>query len=99
MPMRVCLVSSEVAPFAKTGGLGDVAAALARYLKKHGHDARLFLPLYGSKPSGQAFVPVSFLQEVRSPWGPGYTYPSSRRSPGDRLLGRRRLPPPRARYH
>lgn len=76
MAMRVCLVSSEVAPFAKTGGLGDVAAALARYLKKHGHDARLFLPLYGSvKPSGQAFVPVSFLQDVPLALGSRrYTY-------------------------
>ena len=65
MSLRICLVASEVAPFAKTGGLGDVAAALPRYLKKHGHDVRTFLPLYGSvKPSGQAFVPVAFLQDV-----------------------------------
>jgi glycogen synthase len=30
--MRIALASAEVTPFAKTGGLGDVAAALARYL-------------------------------------------------------------------
>ncbi len=63
--MRICLVSAEVAPFAKTGGLGDVAAALARYLTKHGHDARLFLPLYGKLDrAGQPFTPVSFIEDV-----------------------------------
>jgi starch synthase len=63
--MRIALVSAEVTPFAKTGGLGDVAAALARYLRKHGHDARLFLPLYGKLDrAGQTFVPVSYLQDV-----------------------------------
>jgi starch synthase len=63
--MRICLVSAEVTPFAKTGGLGDVAAALARYLAKAGHDVRLFLPLYGkTDPSGQTFTPVSFIRDV-----------------------------------
>ncbi len=63
--MRVALVSAEVAPFAKTGGLGDVAAALGRYLHEAGHDARLFLPLYGRvDPSGATFVPVAFAQDV-----------------------------------
>ena len=63
--MRVCLVSAEVTPFAKTGGLGDVAAALTRYLAKHGHDVRTFLPLYGKLDrAGQAFTAVSFLSDV-----------------------------------
>jgi starch synthase len=63
--MRICLVSAEVAPFAKTGGLGDVAAALARYLAKHGHDVRLFLPLYGRiDATGRAFTAVEFLKDV-----------------------------------
>ncbi|MBL9038124.1 MAG: glycogen synthase [Archangium sp.] len=44
--MRVLFLSSEVAPFAKTGGLGDVAAALPRALHRRGHDVRLFMPLY-----------------------------------------------------
>ena len=29
---RICLVSAEVTPFAKTGGLGDAVAGLTRYL-------------------------------------------------------------------
>ena len=65
MPFRVALVASELAPFAKTGGLGDVTAALARYLHAAGHDVRPFLPLYGSlKLSGKTLVPVEFLQRV-----------------------------------
>jgi starch synthase len=64
-PLRIAQVSSELAPFAKTGGLGDVAGSLPRYLARAGHDVRPFLPLYGNlKPSGQTFVPVSFLQDV-----------------------------------
>jgi starch synthase len=44
--MRVLFVSSEVAPFAKTGGLGDVGAALPRALRAAGHDVRIVLPCY-----------------------------------------------------
>ena len=44
--MNVLFVSSEVAPFAKSGGLGDISASLPRHLKALGHDVRVFLPLY-----------------------------------------------------
>ncbi|QEH38214.1 Glycogen synthase [Aquisphaera giovannonii] len=44
--MNIVCVASEAVPFAKTGGLADVAAALPRALRKLGHDARLFLPCY-----------------------------------------------------
>ena len=47
-PVRICAIASEVAPFAKTGGLADVAAALTKYLHGYGHDIRLFMPLYRS---------------------------------------------------
>jgi starch synthase len=46
--LRICAIASEVAPFAKTGGLADVAAALTKYLHRHGHDVRLFVPLYAA---------------------------------------------------
>ncbi|HEY1899593.1 MAG TPA: glycogen synthase [Steroidobacteraceae bacterium] len=46
MPVRICAIASEAAPFAKTGGLADVTAALTKYLHSHGHDIRLFMPLY-----------------------------------------------------
>ena len=50
-PLRICLVASEVAPFAKTGGLADVLTGLGRWLGKKppggpGHDVRVFLPYY-----------------------------------------------------
>jgi starch synthase len=44
--LRILLVASEVAPFAKTGGLADVAAALPRALLGLGHDVRILLPKY-----------------------------------------------------
>ncbi len=42
------MVSAEMAPFAKVGGLADVTAALSRALAARGHDVRVVLPLYGS---------------------------------------------------
>ena len=38
--------SSEFAPFAKTGGLGDVVAALSKSLHEQGHDVRVLIPYY-----------------------------------------------------
>lgn len=44
--MKVVVVASEGVPFAKTGGLADVAGALPRALAARGHDASLIMPLY-----------------------------------------------------
>ena len=44
--MRVALLSSEAVPFAKAGGLGDVAGALPKALQTQGAEATLMLPLY-----------------------------------------------------
>ena len=44
--MKVLLITSECAPFAKVGGLGDMVAGLAKSLRQLGHDARIVLPLY-----------------------------------------------------
>lgn len=46
--MNVLFISTEAAPFAKSGGLGDVIGALPGELKKQGVDARVMLPLYKS---------------------------------------------------
>jgi starch synthase len=45
-PLKVLFVSSEVSPFAKTGGLGDVVGALPKALRRRGIDARVVTPLY-----------------------------------------------------
>lgn len=47
---KILMCSSEVAPFAKTGGLGDVLGALPQALVKLGHDVRVVLPKYGCVP-------------------------------------------------
>ena len=44
--MKVLLIASECAPFAKVGGLGDMVAGLAKALRLLGHDVRIMLPLY-----------------------------------------------------
>jgi starch synthase len=44
--LNICAIASEVVPFAKTGGLADVANALSRQLTSRGHDVRVFMPLY-----------------------------------------------------
>ncbi len=46
--MLIVSVASEVAPFAKTGGLGDVTGSLPIALRKLGHQALTFLPRYRS---------------------------------------------------
>ncbi len=46
--MKVLFVTSESAPFAKTGGLGDVSAALPAALAAKRVAVRVMMPLYGS---------------------------------------------------
>ncbi|MEZ5306793.1 MAG: glycogen/starch synthase [Pyrinomonadaceae bacterium] len=44
--MRVAVLSAEAVPYSKTGGLGDVAGALPKALRKIGVDAFLITPCY-----------------------------------------------------
>lgn len=43
---RVLYVAAEAVPFAKAGGLGDVAGALPQALRRLGVDVRLMIPAY-----------------------------------------------------
>lgn len=47
-PLRVSFVTSEVQPFSKTGGLGDVSRALPAALAALGAEVTVFSPLYPS---------------------------------------------------
>ncbi|HVH63816.1 MAG TPA: glycogen/starch synthase [Candidatus Dormibacteraeota bacterium] len=44
--LKVLVAAAELAPFAKVGGVSDVAAALAKELRHLGHDVRAVLPRY-----------------------------------------------------
>ncbi|MEL6403284.1 MAG: glycogen synthase [Chloroflexota bacterium] len=45
--MRVMIVSAEMVPFAKVGGLADVVGSLPAALRRAGVDARVIMPGYG----------------------------------------------------
>lgn len=45
--LNILFVSAEVDPFAKTGGLADVAGSLPKELSLLGHDIRVVMPRYG----------------------------------------------------
>jgi starch synthase len=45
---KVLFVSSEIAPYAKTGGLADVGSSLPKALKSEGVDVISVMPLYSS---------------------------------------------------
>ena len=64
--MRVAILSSEVVPFAKTGGLADVAGALPKALAKHGVDARVILPLY--QQIDRSLLNDSVIEDVPVQW-------------------------------
>ncbi|MDD5633929.1 MAG: glycogen synthase GlgA [Candidatus Omnitrophica bacterium] len=63
---KVLIVSPEAIPFAKTGGLADVAGSLAKTLVSFGVDVRLVVPLYRCvRQSG--FELVKELEDVKYP--------------------------------
>ncbi len=64
--MRIAILSSEVVPFAKTGGLADVAGALPKALVKQGVDARVILPFY--RQIDRSLVNADFIENVPVEW-------------------------------
>jgi starch synthase len=70
-PLNVCFIASEIAPLSKTGGLADVAGALAKYLHADGHDIRVFTPLYKQVDRAKLEIwPVDFLRDIPLQLGP-----------------------------
>jgi starch synthase len=69
--LKILFISAEVAPYAKVGGLADVAGSLPKALSALGHDVRVVMPAYGEIESslhdgrynldampGQLYVPI-----------------------------------------
>lgn len=64
-PLRIAFLTAELAPYAKTGGLADVSAALPRELHRLGHDVRVFLPFYSRiREAARDIWPVDYLQDI-----------------------------------
>jgi len=61
--LKICLAASELTPYAKTGGLADVSAALAVYFDEQGHDLRLLMPLYPS--IDESSLDITVVPELR----------------------------------
>ena len=51
--LKILFVSPEVVPFAKTGGLADVAGALPRALAARGHEVCVIMPRYQALYNGK----------------------------------------------
>ena len=57
--MNIVFASSEVAPFAKTGGLADVCGSLPAELQRLGHNVAVITPAYRqAKNAGLPIEPL-----------------------------------------
>ncbi len=69
-PLNVLFVSSEVDPFAKTGGLADVSSALPQAIRSLDHEVRVMLPRYGVINERKAHLHEMLrLKEIEVPVG------------------------------
>ena len=63
--LKICMVCSEYAPLAKTGGLADVTNSLSIYFESAGHEVCVLLPFYASlNLDGFEIEMVSGLQDL-----------------------------------
>lgn len=58
--LKILIVSSEAAPFVKSGGLGDVVGSLPKALRELGADVRVVIPKF-RKIKNENFAGVEFL--------------------------------------
>jgi starch synthase len=70
-PLNILFVSSEVEPFAKTGGLADVSNALPQSIKGSEHEIRVIMPKYGCINERKSKLhDMIRLKEIEVPMGP-----------------------------
>ncbi len=62
--MNILLVASEVVPFAKTGGLADVAGALPRALEALGQSISVVMPCYAQARATRSLEPLDFRLDI-----------------------------------
>ena len=63
--LKLCVLSSEILPYAKTGGLADVTGALVQNLRRLGHDVLAFMPLYSAvRTAHPELQPVLGVQQI-----------------------------------
>lgn len=79
-PLNILFLSSEVEPFAKTGGLADVSGALPQVIRQLDHEIRVMLPRYGSISERKAHLhDMIRMKEIEIPVG-DRAYPASVKS-------------------
>jgi starch synthase len=69
-PLKILFLAAEAVPFAKVGGLADVAGSLPQAIRALGHDVRLMIPRYGTIRSDQ-FQLEKVGEPFLIPVGPG----------------------------
>ncbi len=71
MPQRVFFVTSEMYPFSKSGGLGDVMGALPVAMHRHGVPSAVITPFYGRISTSNYHIRLSISDcDVGYPWDP-----------------------------